>query len=467
VPPVPTATTPLPVPSQPAADRKVRRGIRLTAFVVLSVAAVLYAGKAADDRSAFIRWRPQVLELMAGHNIYDTTLYPNPPIMAISLAPLAALNPVVGAVLFFLLKVGLAALSFRLLLKMAVPEGRRISPWVEGAILLLTLRPILSDLHHGNNNLIIMALIVMALASWRRGWDVRAGLALGLAITYKVTPALFVPYFLYKRSWRAAGATMLSMALFFFVIPGAVLGPQLNGQCLASWWHRILSPYLVDGNIGKGDINQSMVGVLSRLLTDSVGPDRYDSKIPVNFVEWDPAMVARLAKMASLGFVALLALLCRTKAARRTDPRMLGEFALVVLTMLFVSERSWKHHYVTLLLPMTYLACRVGLPTLPRPTRWGLAGLLTLATLLMASTSSEMGGLFYGGQGHKIAQAYGMFLWAGIAVYLGVAWRVVAERNVSPFAEDQVASLPPPTLANEAHPPHMAGARARGIGARG
>ncbi|WZO98111.1 glycosyltransferase family 87 protein [Isosphaeraceae bacterium EP7] len=464
MPPVPTATTPLPVPDQPAADLKVRRGIRVTVFVILAVAAVLYAGKAADDRSAFIRWRPQVLELMAGHNIYDTTLYPNPPIMAISLAPLAAMNPVVGAVLFFMIKVGLAALSFRLLLKMAVPEGRRISPWIEGAILLLTLRPILSDLHHGNNNLIIMALIVLALASWRRGWDVRAGLALGLAITYKVTPALFVPYFLYKKSWRAAGATMLSMALFFFVVPSAVLGPHLNMQCLASWWHRILSPYLVDGNIGKGDINQSMVGVLSRLLTDSVGPDRYDSKIPVNFVAWDPAMVARLAKVSSLGFVAVLALLCRTKAVRRVDPRMLGEFSLVVLTMLFVSERSWKHHYVTLLLPMTYLACRVGMPSLPKATRWGLASLLGLATLLMASTSSELGGLFLGGQGHKIAQAYGMFLWAGIAVYVGVAWRVLAERNESPFVEDQAPS-PAPTTAG-ARTPHMAGARARSIGAR-
>ena len=28
--------------------------------------------------------------------------------------------------------------------------------------------------------------------------------------------------------------------------------------------------------------------------------------------------------------------------------------------MLFVSERSWKHHYVTLLLPYTYLVYRVG-----------------------------------------------------------------------------------------------------------
>ena len=29
-----------------------------------------------------------------------------------------------------------------------------------------------------------------------------AGLILALSISYKVTPALFIPYFVYKRSWR-------------------------------------------------------------------------------------------------------------------------------------------------------------------------------------------------------------------------------------------------------------------------
>ena len=62
-----------------------------------------------------------------------------------------------------------------------------------------------------------------------------------------------------------------------------------------------------------------------------------------------------MIKGVVIAFVALLALLCRTRTTDRRDPRLLGEFALVVLTMLFVSERSWKHHYVTVLLPITYL----------------------------------------------------------------------------------------------------------------
>ena len=45
----------------------------------------------------------------------------------------------------------------------------------------------------------------------------------------------------------------------------------------------------------------------------------------------------------------------------------------------------------------------------------------------MATTSSELGGLFAHGQGHKIAQGYGMFLWAGIVLFVATAWRVRVE----------------------------------------
>ena len=70
-------------------------------------------------------------------------------------------------------------------------------------------------------------------------------------------------------------------------------------------------------------------------------------------------MVNYLIKAVALASLGLLAFLCRTKTTDRRDPRLLGEVALVVLTMLFVSERSWKHHYVTVLLPYSYLVSRI------------------------------------------------------------------------------------------------------------
>ncbi|HMB05205.1 MAG TPA: hypothetical protein VKP69_15885, partial [Isosphaeraceae bacterium] len=168
----------------------------------------------------------------------------------------------------------------------------------------------------------------------------------------------------------------------------------------------------------------------TRLLTDTkTGGGRYDVHLDLNLVSWPPRLVGLLLKAVSVGLVGLLALFCRTRTERRDDPRLLGEFALVVLTMLFVSERSWKHHYVTLLLPYTYLAYRVGVARVSGPVRWLLGSAMVLSVLMMATTSSELGGLFARHQGHKIAQGYGMFLWAGVVLYLATAWRVWVERT--------------------------------------
>jgi hypothetical protein len=412
-------------------DRHFRRAVWITTLCVIVGAGFVYAGKAADDRSAFIRWRHQVLQFWAGENIYDAMMFPNPPIMPLTLLPFMLLPPVPGAVCWFALKVVLTAVSVWFCFRMVRPPGARPLPsYIQALILLLSFRPILSDLHHGNNNLVILFLVVASLYAWRKGYDVLAGLVLALAISYKVTPALFVPYFAYKRSWRTVGATFLGMGVFLLLVPSVFLGPQFNGECLAMWWQRMIGPFLAKGEGSPQEVNQSMVGVVTRLLTDSkLGPGRYDAHLDVNLVSLPRPLVGHLLKVLSFGLVGLLALLCRTKATRRDDPRLLGEFALIVLTMLFVSERSWKHHYVTLLLPYTYLTYRVFLGRVSRGVRVVLGATMALSALLMATTSSEFGGLFADGQGHKIAQAYGMFLWAGVVLYGATAWRVWVERD--------------------------------------
>ncbi len=412
----------------PDLDRLFRRAVWLSAVIIVIAAGIMYADKAGDDRSAFIRWRPQVLQFWRGENIYDTMVFPNPPIMPISLYPLMSLPPLEGALVWYALKVALTVVSVGLCFKMVRPDDRVLPSWVQGSILLLSLRPILGDLQHGNNNLLILFLIVSCLYAWRQGFDVLAGLILGLAIAYKVTPALFVPYFLYKGSYRTVVATCAGLVLFLLVVPSLVIGPEFNGVCLASWWRRMLSPFLEKGVISQQEINQSMVGVLTRLLSDAptdAGRDGF--ALSVNLLSLPTRVVGLLVKGVTVGLIALLAWNCRVKAERRDDPRVFGEFALVVLTMLFVSERSWKHHYVTLLLPYTYLMYRVGVAPLTSRVRIGLASALLVSTLLMATTSSELGGLFAQHQGHKIAQGYGMFLWAGVVLYVATAWQVRAE----------------------------------------
>ena len=101
------------------------------AFAAVLAAAVLvtgarYLSKASKPselgtytRTAFLRWRPQVLAIETGTDIYRAFAYPNPPVMALVLRPFYALPPLPGAMAWFALKAALAAamvvLAFRLI----------------------------------------------------------------------------------------------------------------------------------------------------------------------------------------------------------------------------------------------------------------------------------------------------------------------------------------------------------------
>ena len=74
---------PKPLGPCPDLDRRLRRVVWIMALLAVTIAGIIYADKASDDRSAFIRWRPQVLQFWRGVNIYDKMTFPNPPIMPI------------------------------------------------------------------------------------------------------------------------------------------------------------------------------------------------------------------------------------------------------------------------------------------------------------------------------------------------------------------------------------------------
>ncbi len=263
------------------------------------------------------------------------------------------------------------------------------------------------------------------------------------------------------------------MGLFLLAVPSVFLGPEFNGLCLATWWHRILRPFVVSDVTGALEINQSMIGVVMRIFTKQVGDERYSVQLQhLHLFSLDPKLVVPALKVVSVAILGLLAWLCRTKNARRDDPRLLGEFSLVVLAMLFVSERSWKHHYVTVLLPFTYLTYRAFSPKVTRGARAAIGGALVFSTLLMATTSTEVGNLFAHkqdrsvragptarfseagdsisklvakGEGHKVAQFYGMFFWAGVVLFAATAWRVRVESEEGATREGSTAHyLPAP-----------------------
>src|SRR5205809_2759650 len=110
---------------------------------VFAVTAALYTHKALANRSAFLRWREQILQLDQGTDIYQRFQYPNPPIMALMLRPLARVNPpLAGALAWFTIKIALALLSLWAIFRMVEHGGAPFPPWAKALAVLLSLRPI-------------------------------------------------------------------------------------------------------------------------------------------------------------------------------------------------------------------------------------------------------------------------------------------------------------------------------------
>jgi hypothetical protein len=414
-------------------------------FVALSVQyshKVLVGDR--ENRSAFLRWREQLLDLLDRQvNVWERHNYPNPPIMAVLLEPLVYLPPLAGSLCWFYLKVGLALLALLGTFRLVEDPDRPFPAWGKILVVLLSLRPITGDLSHGNINLLILALVVGALCAFRARREFLAGLLLALSITCKVTPALFVPYFVWKRSWKTLAGCAVGLPLFFWLVPGLRYGMAENGHYLESWVDRMVVPFVVRGEIWSEHNNQSLPSLAKRLLTHSASfshyvDDRYTPLEYHNFLSLSPSAVRWVVK----GFMGLFALAvvwaCRTPTTRRASWRMAAEFSIVVLGMLLFSERTWKHHCVTLVLPFGVIAYYLSVYRPRGCLRAYLIGTLGLVVLLMTTTSTGL--LDHLERAAKLAQVYGAYIWAYLL--LMAALIVLLKRGEPAAAEGEVTADP-------------------------
>jgi alpha-1,2-mannosyltransferase len=386
-------------------------GLLLVAFSV-QYGLKVRGDTAHPNRSAILRWQG-ALQGLPDEDIYQQYAYPNPPIMALILRPLTWLSPLARSLCWFYVKLGLTAIAVYWVFRLVEDAERPFPAWAKALTILLSLRPILGDLSHGNVNLFILFLVVAALYAFHRGRDLLAGSTLALAIACKITPALFVPYFLWKRAWNTLAGCLAGLVLFLVVVPGSFLGSERNLQLLSSWTGQMVTPFVLKATVTSEHPNQSLPGLVFRLATHSPSfldgkgePLRYD-----NVARLSPKAAAWIIKGSMAVFAALIMWSCRAPTTNRQGWRLAAEFSLIVLGMLLFSERTWKHHCVTLVLPFAvltyYLAvCRPG-----TGLRAYLIGTLSAVFLLTMSTSTN--GIWnVADEAAKQAQVYGAYVWA-------------------------------------------------------
>ncbi|GGU38140.1 glycosyltransferase 87 family protein [Lentzea flava] len=222
------------------------------------------------------------------------------------------------------------AAGFVLLTAVCVAVVRKVRPgltWTAGplaAIGALTLDPVWMTFGYGQVNLLLLGLVVVdcLLVTDRRC----RGVLVGVAAAIKLTPAIFVLYFLARREWRAAITSMVTFAAL--VVAGFLAAPKDSVQY---WFRSLLNPDRI-GDISLST-NQSIKGLVRDLGL---------------------AHGAETLLWAALAAVVVAAAVF---VARRTRDDLVALF-VVATAGLLASPVSWVHHWVWCVPVLVYLALR-------------------------------------------------------------------------------------------------------------
>jgi alpha-1,2-mannosyltransferase len=293
--------------------------------IAVIVAALAVAALALRNRinieSDFQVYHLGAQAVLHGVDPYDVAtangfLFTYPPFAAVIVAPLGLLGVNAGFAFWAFVSVPLLAASIWIMLGQvdSGPRERRVRLTVAGTVLSLFTAPVLLHINLGQINILLM---LVTLADLVRRPGRTQGVGVGIAAGIKLTPLIYIAYFLITGRIRAA---VVSAATFAgTVLVGFAVMPGSSWQ----YWSklvfdtgRIITP-------GAGPYVQSLRGQLAQLPG-------------VLHANWFWAIVAIVVGLAGLALAA---------RAHRQGLEPLGIIACT-MTELLISPISWPPHWV-------------------------------------------------------------------------------------------------------------------------
>lgn len=382
-------------------------------------------GNRETYRTHWTRSYYAVHEMRDGVNIYQRPHdFPQLPIVAICMIPLTWLPHAVATVLFHLLKVVAAAVAVccagRIVTTTPASPPLAVRPrlwpgtpkdYLLLLAFLMTARWLSSDFQHGNVNTFYLMWVLLGLNQFVRGRMIWAGVVMGLSVVFKVTSGLFLIYFLWKRQWKCAIATIASVLLFAVVIPALVMGPSLAYKSTMNWREIMVEPYQ-QGFVWMEPHNQSLPGVSYHIL-EAAGA----SFEPIKPNSWlkRPAPVWRVAlRVVTIIILLVMAYCCRNAVPSAPALAISLELSLVCMGMLMFSERSWKAHYIAMLLPNLTLLTGLAFYTWRHLSRTTTLSVLVIAYCVALFSGETI-------MGEKVSdqlEQFGQIFWHLVVVFV-------------------------------------------------
>ena len=119
-------------------------------------------------------------------------------------------------------------------------------------------QPLQSNFQHLNINIVLLALVVLAIADLEQGREMRAALWIGVATALKGYPGVILFYFLVRGRWRplVAGVAAAAGLTFLIMVPAGLAGPAI----VSGYVHLALTAQSTQALAG-----QSIGGLVTRL----------------------------------------------------------------------------------------------------------------------------------------------------------------------------------------------------------
>lgn len=223
--------------------------------------------------------------------------------------------------------------------------GLWLGDWEIFVPVLLCSRFILGNFDHLQVNILIFGCALAGLYWYTRGHDVPGGIALGLAAALKVMPAVFVPYFLYRRRYRVALASAVA-TIALSLSPVLLYGWSGFVGDVASWRATVHLGW------GVGKMNQSVYAMFDRFLGHGITPFNATA---VTFIPESGSCMVLAVTGAALIVVTVAALLFFRGSEPAESPASLAEYSIVFVVSALFGPLAWKAYLVVLLCPCMVL----------------------------------------------------------------------------------------------------------------
>ena len=354
-------------------------------------------------------------EVTEGRDPYQNSLgawtpYLYLPLLAEIMIPLARLPLPIASYIWFLISAASIAAAAWMSARLAErektrrrgdAETRRLTPdprpptqvVIAACALVVVIRFVFDNFAYGQVNTGVACLAVAHLYLYAKNRKAMSSLALVLAASIKLTPAVLIAYTIAKRRFKfAAGcAALLAAVTVLSFLP-------FEASAFETFVNRTIKNEQGFNLAHSG--NQSLRGAIARIAEEKDEAARRPSNFATLFIS-----------------IALLALSVLTAVIARNPPASAAPF---FCCLVLLSPLSWKAHFVALILPIAYLLSQMFEASARR--RYLIGGALVSAFVLFNLTSPKI----IGARASDWADSHSLVFAGALLIYFACVWTALA-----------------------------------------